>query len=300
MWRNHVRGVLKATAVAAIMATLAGCAPYRVALFGDVPYTESNEVKYDRLIDNINADDVAFSVHVGDFQAYTSTCTDAQVTENIGRFDRFERPLVYTPGDNEWTDCANSPTTRLARIRQLVYRGTGTESRGDTTMPLASQDSLGYPENTRWSNGPVTFATLHVVGSNDGAANSTEQTARRKATISWMRQAFDVARSRGDKGIVLLGHASLKITAGEGAKGAYESIFQALREETTNFAGSVLYVHGDGHVYHNDKPMKTVSGSTVNNFRRVEVYGNPTVRWVRLTIDPDSSTLFTITSSPSF
>ena len=290
---------MRGAAFAAGMVTLVGCAPYRVALFGDVPYTSSGEVEYDRLIDDVNVDDVAFSIHVGDFQASTSTCTDAQINENIVRFDRFERPLVYTPGDNEWTDCDNSPTTRLARLRQLVFRGTGTESQGDTTTRLASQDSLGYPENTRWTSGPVTFATLHVVGSNDGAANRAEQTARRKATINWMRQAFDVARSRGDEGIVLLAHADLRFTSPEGGKGAYESMFQALREETTSFAGSVLYVHGDGHVFRNDRPMKRGSGSTVKNFRRVEVYGNPTVRWVRLTVNPGSSTLFTITSPPT-
>ena len=293
------RPAMRTAAISAAMVALVGCGPYKVALFGDVPYTSSKEVEYDRLIDDVNGDGVAFSVHVGDFQAATSTCTDAQVIENIGRFDRFETPLVYTPGDNEWTDCANSPTTRLARIRQLVFGGSGTQSQGNATMPLASQDSRGYPENTRWTNGPVTFATLHVVGSNDGASNAAEQAARRQATISWMREAFGVARSRGDKGIALFAHADLRFTSPEGGKGAYESLFKALREETTNFAGTVLYVHGDSHTYRNDQPMKRASGSTVNNFRRVEVYGNPTVRWVRLTVDPDSSTLFTITSPPT-
>ncbi len=166
-------------------------------------------------------------------------------------------------------------------------------------MSLKSQDSLGYPENTRWTNGPVTFATLHVVGSNDGEVNLAEQRARREATITWMRKAFDVARSRGDAGIVLLVHAGLRFDYPEGGKGAYESMFQALREETINFTGKVLYVHGDGHTFRDDRPMKRVSGTTIKKFRRLEVYGDPTVRWVRLTVDPGGSTLFTITSPPT-
>lgn len=296
--RELTRRTMRGAALAAAIVIFAGCAPYRVALFGDVPYSDAKEVEYDRMIGDVNADDVAFSVHVGDFQASTSTCTDERVVENVTRFDHFQRPLVYTPGDNDWTDCGNSPTTRLERLRELVYRGTGTASRGDTTMRLASQDNIGYPENTRWVNGPVMFATLHVVGSNDGVSNSGEQSARRQATIAWMRTAFDVARSRGDKGIVLLAQADLRFTSPEGGKGVYESLFRALRDETTNFAGSVLYVHGDGHTFRNDQPMKRVSGSTVTNFRRVEVYGDPTVRWVRLTVDADGSRLFTISSPP--
>jgi len=48
-----------------------------------------------------------------------------------------------------------------------------------------------------------------------------------------------------------------------------------------------------------DSRHQRASGSTVNTFRRVEVYGDPTARWVRLTVDPDRWTLFTITSPPT-
>jgi hypothetical protein len=278
---------------------LAGCNPaYRVALFGDVPYTDSAEVAYDRLIDDVNADGVAFSSHVGDFKARSEICTDAEVNENIGRFDTFDNPLVFTPGDNDWTDCSN-PSTRLARLRALVYRGTGADSRGRTTMFLKPQSDLGYPENARWRRGPVTFSTLHVVGSNDNQADSAEQSARRLADIAWVRELFDRAKSRNDRGVVILAHTHLRFGSAEGAKGIYESLFQVLREETMNFPGQVLYVHGDDHTFINDQPMRTASGQVVTNFRRVEVYGNPTVRWVRLTVAPESSQLFTISTPPT-
>ena len=277
---------------------LTGCNPYSVALFGDVPYSESNEVAYDRLIEDVNEDDVAFSLHVGDFKSGSSQCTDEQVDENIVRFDTFENPLVYTPGDNEWTDCSDS-IVRLERLRELVFGNTGDESRGQTTMPLISQGVLGYPENTRWKKGPITFATVHVVGSNDNRSDEAEQLPRRQADIEWVREAFVEAESRGDRAVVLIAHAGLKFGQPEGGKGAYETMFQAVREETMDFLGEVLYVHGDGHTFKNDQPMKTATGETVTNFRRVEVYGDPTVRWVRLTVDPNGEQLLNITTPPA-
>jgi hypothetical protein len=45
--------------------------------------------------------------------------------------------------------------------------------------------------------------------------------------------------------------------------------------------------------------MKTPGNQTVTNFRRVEVYGDPTVRWVRLTVTPNGNPLFAISSPPA-
>ena len=296
---STARRATRAAVLGIVLLALTGCNPaYRVALFGDVPYTDDAEVAYDRLIGDVNDDDVAFSSHVGDFKARSSICTDAEVNENIGRFDSLDQPLVFTPGDNDWTDCSD-PVTRLTRLRELVFRGTGDRSRGQTTMYLNSQRELGYPENARWRRGPVTFATLHVVGSNDNQANPGEQSARRLADIEWVRDTFARAKSRDDLGVVLFAHTHLRFSSAEGGKGIYESLFQALRQETMNFTGQVLYVHGDDHQFINDQPMRTATNQVVGNFRRVEVYGNPTVRWVRLTVAPDSAQLFTITTPPT-
>ena len=293
------KAAARSLAIGVLVLGLTGCFPaYRVALFGDVPYSDSAETAYDRLIDDVNEDGVAFSSHVGDFKSGSSSCTDAQVDENIGRFDTFANPLVYTPGDNEWTDCSNS-LLRLGRLRELVFRTTGAESRGATTMSLTSQGALGYPENAVWTHGPISFATLHVVGSNDNSGNQSERAARRQADIDWLHQVFLDAKSRGDQGVVLIAHAGLRFGSGEGQKGAYESMFQAVRDETLGFAGQVLYVHGDGHTFKNDQPMKTTGNQTVTNFRRVEVYGDPTVRWVRLTVAPGEDPLFSISSPPA-
>ena len=87
--------------------------------------------------------------------------------------------------------------------------------------------------------------------------------------------------------MVVLTHADPKVKAPDGQRGAYESMFQALRTETMSFFGQVLLVHGNGHQLISDRPMRSPSGSPVTNFQRVEVPGGPgAVRWLRLVVDP--------------
>ncbi|MFN5426368.1 MAG: hypothetical protein ACK5A2_13400, partial [Bacteroidota bacterium] len=78
---------------------------FSFAALGDMPYRESHFPHFERLIARINAAAPAFTVHVGDFKNGVSFCDDDVYRRMRGLFDRFEAPLIYTPGDNEWTDC---------------------------------------------------------------------------------------------------------------------------------------------------------------------------------------------------
>jgi hypothetical protein len=268
--------------------------PFDIAVLGDVPYSSTAESKYDNMIANINAGSPLFSVHVGDIgPGSASTCTKAKIDKETARFDTFTRPLVYTPGDNEWTDCGSASLTQLSYIRSTVFRGSGTRSRGKTTLTLESQGPSGYPENARWRQGPVTFATLHMVGSSDNYSHRSEFDPRRAATITWLRQTFAQAKARGDKGIVLLSQIDPKFS--DPSSTAYKSMYNAVREETLNFAGQVLYVHGDGHDYINDRPLAGAS-----NLRRVQVEGDGKVSYVKVRVDPSSSALFVVPQPTRF
>jgi hypothetical protein len=200
---------------------------------------------------------------------------------------------MYTPGDNEWTDCGSASLAQLSYIRSTTFRGTGTQSRGQTTMALESQGSSGYPENARWHQGSVTFATLHMVGSSDNYSNRSEHDPRRAATIAWMRETFAQAKARGDRGVVLLAQIDPKFS--KPSSTAYRSMHSAVREEVLNFNGRVLYVHGDGHDYINDMPL-----AGVGNLRRLQVEGDGTVSYVKVRIDPSSSALFVVPQPTRF
>ena len=80
--------------------------PMTVAVIGDVPYGAPQEAAFATLVEVINDDPkVRVVLHAGDVKSGSTTCTDARLTAVRAAFDTFEDPLVYTPGDNEWTDC---------------------------------------------------------------------------------------------------------------------------------------------------------------------------------------------------
>ena len=58
------------------------------------------------LIADMNAQRLAFSVHDGDLkQGSGSPCDEALCNRSLGYFNALEAPAMFTPGDNDWTDC---------------------------------------------------------------------------------------------------------------------------------------------------------------------------------------------------
>ena len=299
-----IRRVLALLGAAAVTTLgLTACEPaaeYDVAFFGDVPYASGDGVRFDNMIRAINSSGTVFSGHLGDIgPAEPATCTNSWVDRETARYDTLQQPMVYTPGDNEWTDCGSSQQqTRLSYLRSRILRGTGSPSRGATTMALETQASRGYPENARWARGPVMFATLHIVGSRDNYSNQSEFAPRRRATLDWVAQTFDLARQQGKEGVVLLAQAdpNLDQAASDSGATAYRSMYEAVTGQTRLFDGEVLFVHGDGHSFKNEKPMAGLS-----NLRRVQVEGDSRVSFVRVHVDPGAgANLFSVIKSQSF
>ena len=88
-----------------------GKKPTTIAVFGDAPYgtNPSDTAEFaatPAFIDTINADpDVSLVLHVGDIHSGKQYCTEAYDRSIYDLWQAFKDPLVYTPGDNEWTDC---------------------------------------------------------------------------------------------------------------------------------------------------------------------------------------------------
>jgi hypothetical protein len=162
-------------------------------LFGDMPYNALGRAQYPNLLADINASHVAFSVFDGDLKAGgDGPCADSLYTTAIANFNTLERPLVWLPGDNDWTDCwgrygpstlpYSDPLERLAFERLLFT--SNDQSLGQKALTLTRQSSEGgiyadYSENVRWRFGPVVYVGLNVQGSNDTQA--AERSERRRA-----------------------------------------------------------------------------------------------------------------------
>lgn len=293
----------------------AGSGKFEFALIGDMPYRADDYWKFDNVIHAINANEqLAWVLHAGDIKSGSSRCSDELFLDRLERFQRFKIPFILTPGDNEWTDChrifAGSylPLERLARLRQIFYPRPGV-SLGQKTMTVQSQaNDPNFPEfveNVRWMRNQVLFATLHIVGSNNGLApfaartqaDDDEVTRRINAAVSWIKQAFDEANAMNARGVFLLFQANPRF---EGAKGkrarqGFEEILQAFEQAAVDFGKPVMLAHGDSHYFRVDKPMRgSVSHLRLGNVTRVETFGDRDVHWVRVVVDADAPEVFTI------
>ena len=298
---------------------------FTVALWGDMPYSATEVSKLPALIADINAAKVAFSVFDGDIKSGSSQCTNAVFDAAIQRFGMFRSPLVYVPGDNEWTDChrinngSYNALERLSFLRQTMFAEE--QSFGERTLLLEHQGPLGgvYAENTRWTYGDVVFLGLNVPGSNnnkvgtdclsaksartqaDCDADNVEYQARAAANIAWLHDSFELAKSRGLKGLMVVIQADMSFDLPEtetfnertqvpGFDG-YDAFIAALIAETRAFSGEVVLVHGDIHFFKVDKALVD-QAHLIPNFTRVETFGSPNVHWVKVTVDPHSRNLF--------
>src|SRR5215813_6113442 len=120
------------------------------AVIGDFPYGPEKRAELPLLIDMINADPaVERVIHLGDIKAGSnSDCSDAYFADIRAQFDTFDDPLVYTPGDNEWTDChvasknngLYTPTERLQKVRSLFFPVAGQTLGGRKKQVLTEAD----------------------------------------------------------------------------------------------------------------------------------------------------------------
>src|SRR4029077_4265518 len=74
----------------------------------------------------------------------------------------------------------------------------------------------------------------------------------------------------------------------------FRPMIELIEQETLAFNGPVVLVHGDSHYFRIDKPLAGAkSKRRIENFTRVETFGNPDVHWIRVTVDPDDPDVFT-------
>jgi hypothetical protein len=200
---------------------------------------------------------------------------------------------------------------RLADIRRIFF--SRAHSLGVHPMPLTRQadvsDFKRNVENARWRHGGVLFATVHAVGSMDNLLTThpdrlAEANERLEANVAWIRQAFEEAERNGDKAVVLAMQAAL-FTDGAPSEGFDAAlvgerdstlywIAQAIREYGIRWGRPVLLINGDLHEFIVDQPFRVQTGRAVagDNIMRLQVFGSPDLRSVKVTVDTDSPWVF--------
>jgi hypothetical protein len=256
---------------------------FTFAAIGDVPYGPVDDLA--QLVDKLNQKPIAFTIHVGDIKSGGSLCTDKIFLDVKAQFDRFDQPLIYTPGDNEWTDChrfsngSYDPLERLEKIRSLFF--SQPQSLGKRPIAMLTQSAQPnfsrFVENRRWVFGRVSFATLHLVGSNNNfqpeLASSIEFAARNEANIAWMRETFAKAKDRGDIAVVLAMQADTFYGNTSKTDSGFTKWLSAFEIEARAWNKPVLLIQGDTHNFTVDHPLKNADGKVLTNVTRLVVHG---------------------------
>ena len=307
-------------AILLLFAPAAGAERFTFVAFGDMPYCDeramescpAEEVRVARLMAAINAARPAFSIFLGDTKGGDEHCTDTRLLRALDWMALADHPLVYTPGDNEWTDCHRAraggfdPLERLGKVRELFFADP-VRSHGRAKIAVESQarvmaERFGkYVENARWTQNGVVFATVHVVGSNNnfepGApAVAMEYFERDAANVAWIDATFAHAVSSGAKAVVLSWQADVQdVTqkwAGEMPRvSGFVNTVNAVERGAKAFGKPVLVIHGDEHVFQVGRFLNA-KYKPIPNVLRLEVMGAEDIHAVRVLVDPDSPSVF--------
>lgn len=323
---------------------------YAVGLWGDLPYSAAQaDIGVPNLIADMNSQKLAFSVHDGDLKAGNGAtanppsvpCADELYEQALGYLNALDAPAMFTPGDNDWTDCDRpgnggfNSLERLDKERQVFFSTPYSAGRkklkqdvqtdptclayvsGPATGPTVTKPAPCV-ENRRWTFKDVTYVTLNVQGSCnnlcDTAPNPAEFAARNAANIAWLRAAFAEAKAEGSAAVMIISQANpgfdqsdptraplrnpRTLAEANPALDGFQSFLTAVRQETIAFAKPVAYVHGDSHYFRVDKPLLDANGSRLENFTRVETFGDNAatglndVHWVKALVDPESRDVF--------
>jgi hypothetical protein len=296
--------------LAALIAAPAAADPFSFVALGDTTYAPpADNSLYGELIDAINAAHPAFSIHVGDTKGY-GDCGRAFQETQLGFFNRFADAVIYTPGNNEWADCwkANrgsaDPTEILALMRGIFW--SKPESLGRARIPLVRESDeipgfAEFAENARWTYGGATFATVNLVGTHNNQELRVEKywrefARREQANLAWVKAAFAAARQAKQRAVVLAFHSNPFDEQLRYEGGPFEAVVRAIDAEAEAFDGQVLIVQGHYHQFVIDRPLTKLDldkpGVTRQNLIRLQVYGWPDMKAVRVSVDTSKPWVF--------
>jgi hypothetical protein len=208
-----------------VLMVLAGCgsvssghlaaSKFTAAVIGDMPYGSkpTDTAEFDAqpaFIESINKDkDVSMVLHTGDIHSGSGYCTLAYDAAIFNQWTGYKVPLVYTPGDNEWTDChkkkegggtynkvigsidrimdssgrvvnyaGGDPLANLELVRSIFFSPPGKTLGGAMSVHTQAQEfdaahptDSSFVENVWFEKAGVLFVTLNIPG---GSNNGTD------------------------------------------------------------------------------------------------------------------------------
>ena len=246
----------------------------RFVVMGDMPYTDTEYALLEHpngaIAQAIKALNPPALIHLGDFKKGLLSCSDELFQDQYQQIAHLNsHKTVYTPGDNDWTDCdrftlsaRHDELERLNYLRQLFFHQDEYQLTRDIPG-LMRQES--FIENALWKIDPIVFATLHIPGTNNArkeilrsniqdALNAADD--RDQANEKWLYQVFQAAESA--EAVVIAFHADI-FNASHDKPGCsaenrsdcdgYRVLRDLIKNKAAQFKKPVLVIHGDTQAY---------------------------------------------------
>jgi hypothetical protein len=276
---------------------------FKFIALGDMPYSLPQDFqRFENLITEINRLKPSFSIFIGDTKSGSSTCSDEHNQIIKTYFSSFKAPLIYSPGDNEWTDChrplagAYDPLERLGALRSVFFNTN--QSQGKNTILLQRQADLDpkyskYVENAYWIKNNFLFVSIHIPGSNNNNEGTEsaikEYQDRNQANLAWIDRAFNLASERNLSGIIFAYQADMfyqpsQLTSNDSG---YRDTLESFISKSEIFNKPVLLIHGDSHRLIIDQPLyRKNQKKLLENVLRLQVMGADQVQAVEVQVNP--------------
>lgn len=206
--------MLASLALAAVQGVVAqsGTAPFSFVALGAMPYSlPGDSARFERLIGSLNAIKPSFTIHVGDIKSGGAECSDASFQKVFDEFGMFDGPLIYTIGDNGWTDGHREKAgkfdslKRLAKVSQCFSPIQGAWARPRWRSPArpAPAQWSRTPAGCRaaWCSPPSTWLARTTASS--ARLSAREFIERDQAHTAWIKATFDQATASHAPAVVL-------------------------------------------------------------------------------------------------
>ena len=187
-----------------------GSSAFEFVAYGDIPYHESDYTFLRKSRDMLKTlpEPIGFGVFYGDIVIARKPCTSELYERNAQAvFSVTDRPVFLTLGDNDWTDCdfeeGVDELKKLEEARKILFHETQLpEKRAANPAAWRIERNPDFPELARWQYQNVLFATLHMVGTENGRASIKgtdlntayrEVSKRDDANLAWLERTFEMA-----------------------------------------------------------------------------------------------------------
>jgi hypothetical protein len=289
---------------------------YSFAVLAGTMQNPADEAPTQRLIDAIGRErDLSFIVYDGNLRGPKETCSDSLYERRQSLLEAARPPLVFIPGQYDWTDCGTpeaggfDPVERLDQLRQTVFADAA--SMGQNPLSLTRESEVSrfrqYRENVRWQIGDTVFIGLNVPGTNNhyltAGGRNGEFEDRVIANAFWLEHAAEYAKRREARAIVVFIQADpdperyerpdrfawLRFARNSRRDGFLE-LKRSLVKVAQMFHGPVLLIHCDdertasGFVI--DQPLRNDKGEVVTNLTRIAFAPHDRLnQWIQIDAD---------------